>query len=61
MWITAVDGFAYNLSVARCIMINIYNNIVAVYDADYEICLKQCTSYEEAIRQFNDLLQLLSQ
>lgn len=61
MWVTAVDGLAYNISVARCIIINLYNDIVAVYDADYEIRLKQCASYEEAVREFNDLLQLLNQ
>lgn len=61
MWVTAVDGLAYNISVARCIMINVYNNIIAVYDKDHEITLKQCASYEEAVREFNDLLQLLNQ
>lgn len=61
MWITAVDGFIYNISMARCIMIDEFSNIVAVYDTDYEICLKVCASYEEAEREFNDLIQLLNQ
>jgi hypothetical protein len=61
MWIAMDDGFAYNIAAAKSIMIDKNDNIVAEYDNGHQILLRVCTSYEEAERQFNDLLQLLNQ
>lgn len=60
MWITVSNGFTYNLKAAKSIRIDKNDNIVAEYDNGHQVLLRVCTSYEEAVREFNDLIQLLS-
>ena len=60
MWIAMTDCIAYNLKAAKSIRIDENDNIVAEYDNNHQVLLRVCTSYEEAVREFNDLLQLLS-
>lgn len=61
MWVTTSDGIAYNIKAAKSIRIDENDNIVAGYDNNHQVLLKVCTSFEEAIREFNDLIRLLNQ